>query len=961
VRGADNNSGDAQGAGNGKGKYPDPEGWANDGFWRDAGIDSDYETGMTGAVRPNGSDRAPGNAGYSYWADGKGWENSPGSGGAPRNGSATASGDGGGQAGDATAFYRAGAGAPAAYGNGQGPAGYRDGRTAPGTGPGPGRRGTRGGGPGGPGRGRGKVKGSWWRRWTWKKALAVVGGTVGVFILLIVGAYFYEYNTTQIPTQPVADISFQNSTVYYSDGTTPIGTFGQIHREILSYNQIPKVVQDAVLAAEDRSFWTEGGVSYTGILRAAYQDVFGNGSLQGGSTITQQFVRNYYQDIGTAQTSTRKIKEIFVAMKLAKEKSKQWILTNYLNTIYLGTGAYGVGAAAETYFHEPVSKLTVAQAAVIAAIIQQPTNYPQPQYRSQLEARWHYVLSGMVTTGDLTQAQAVTMKFPTMYDTPEQSYGSDPWDPYVMNVVMNELEGIEHVSLEQLDTGGYKIVTTISRSKEVALYSAVNQNVKLIRQEGYRLPSYAMIGAELQNPGNGAIVAMYPGRGQNMPAKQCKIYDCDLNTAIYAREQVGSSFKPYVLATAVSQNMNVQTSILNASPKLWVPPDSMPLVLSTTDQAKAMPESFPVENDKGEVIVGSGPGGATNVQNALAQSSNTAYTDLAHRAGTKNIVQMAANFGVNIGSFPNGSGLQDKIGQVGLALGTASLTVNEQATTLSTIDNGGTYHSAHVIQSYQAPGGPVHLGVVTQHQVLSQSLDSQVQYAMEKTTVDGTGTAAAMSDGRQIIGKTGTTTNSKSAFFIGAIPQYSFVVGIFTQSQDPNSSQSLLALGGGGFGGTWPANIWHTFAEMEFAKLPAEQFLNPVFTGEKWDQVGKLPVKKKPKKKGDNQGNNQGNNPTPGHGHHHGKNPFPTPNPTFTLPFTTPTPTASATATPTATPTATATSGPPGKGGGGGAAAAVKSVQAGLVLGGMLSVLPGSLLWARASGRRRRRRSGTAG
>ena len=163
----------------------------------------------------------------------------------------------------------------------------------------------------------------------------------------MVGAYYYEYNSTQIPTQPVADIMFQNSTVYYSDGSTAIGTFGTIHRQILAYNQIPKVVQDAVVAAEDRGFWTEGGISPTGILRAAYDDLTSSGgNLSGGSTITQQFVRNYYQDIGTAQTASRKIKEIFVAMKLAKEKSKPWILTNYLNTIYLGTGAYGVAAAA---------------------------------------------------------------------------------------------------------------------------------------------------------------------------------------------------------------------------------------------------------------------------------------------------------------------------------------------------------------------------------------------------------------------------------------------------------------------------------------------------------------------------------------------------------------------------------------------------------------------------------------
>ena len=151
---------------------------------------------------------------------------------------------------------------------------------------------------------------------------------------------------------------------------------------MLTRDQIPQTMINAVLAAEDRNFYNEGGISPTGIVRAAYSDIRGgDGSLQGGSTITQEFVRQYYSGIGTQQTLTRKIKEIFVAMKVAKEKSKEWILTNYLNTIYLGEGAYGVEAAAQTYYGRQVSQLSAAQAAVIAAIIQQPSNYPLPQYR----------------------------------------------------------------------------------------------------------------------------------------------------------------------------------------------------------------------------------------------------------------------------------------------------------------------------------------------------------------------------------------------------------------------------------------------------------------------------------------------------------------------------------------------------------------------------------------------------
>ena len=237
---------------------------------------------------------------------------------------------------------------------------------------------------------------------------------VGAFIVLGAIAVVMIYEQTPVPTAAMAATSYSQSVVYSSDGTL-IGRFGTTNRQMLTYAQLQQSqpLIKAVLAAEDRNFFNEGGISPTGIMRAAYEDVRGsNGSLQGGSTITQEFVRQYYSGIGTQQTLSRKIKEIFVAMKVAKEKSKQWILTNYLNTIYLGDGAYGVEAAAETYYGKKVSQLDAAQAAVIAAIIQQPSTYPLPQYRPELINRWHYVLNGMVQMGNLTAQQANAMKFP---------------------------------------------------------------------------------------------------------------------------------------------------------------------------------------------------------------------------------------------------------------------------------------------------------------------------------------------------------------------------------------------------------------------------------------------------------------------------------------------------------------------------------------------------------------------
>ncbi|HEX3714587.1 MAG TPA: transglycosylase domain-containing protein [Trebonia sp.] len=1020
--------GDGHGAGGGA-RYPAPQGWGNDGFYRDPSMDSDYETGLQGPVRPqSGPHQDPG---YSYWSDGAGWQNSPSAnawpGQAPDpnpNPFGAGPGGGGDQAGGGSygggtggygGFTPQGPGVPGGYGpsappppGGQGGPPWTGGFGVPGGPAGPGGPGGptgpggplgpgQPGGPRGPQRG-GKRKGSWWRHWSWKKALAVSGGMVLLLVIGLFGVYEYLSSSATIPAA-LASASYQNTTVYYSDGKTPIGTIGAINRQDLTFSEIPKGMQDAVLAAEDRSFWTEGGISPQGILRAAYDDVTSSGgNKSGGSTITQEFVRGYYDGIGAQQTVSRKLKEIFIAQKLAKTKSKQWILTNYLNLIYLGDNSYGVEAASQTYFGKPLGQLTVAQEAVIAAIIQQPSNYPLETYRTDLVARWHYVLNGMVKMGDLTQAQADAATFPKLLtDTSGPTNkgasvtaaNSDPWTPYVMGVVENELTGVDHVSQQQLETGGLRVVTTISRSMEKEMYSAVNQNIAAIKATpGAQFPSYIRIGAELQNPTNGEILAMYPGPGQNMSTAECKKLDCDLNTAVYAREQVGSSFKPYVLAASVADGMNVKSSTLNASPYLCVPqdsPTSSQMALSSTkvsflaDGTVSCPNNpsyYGVENDGGETIGNPKKGGGTTVQNALAQSSNTAFTDLTHRVTTTNVIEMAKAMGVDIATFPSGSGLTDKLHQVGLALGTASLTVNEQTTMLSTIDNNGVYHQSHIIKSWQTPDGPVKTPAVQSHGVLDPTnvannalLDSQVQYAMEMTTVDGTGTSAAYGLGnRQIIAKTGTTTNSHAGFFIGAIPQYSLVVGMFTQSQASNSTESLVPLTGGGFGGYWPAKIWNTFAQAEFANLPSESFQNAVFSGTAWNQVGKIAAPKPTVNcmvNGKKKKINGKTCPTQ----------TPAPTPTCSYPgeqnqdgCTT----GSAGATPTPTPTCSypgeqnCSSSGTGTGGNGTTptgvstnAVTASSTKAGLAAGGALVALPGSFLWTVMSRRRRKRRAGT--
>jgi membrane peptidoglycan carboxypeptidase len=1064
-------SANGQGAGGNAARYPAPEGWGNDGIWRDSAIDSNYETGVLGVVPSSGGSHE--DPGYSYFSDGKGWENRPSANARPGQAPSAGTGIGAGAgAVDATSLgatsvsaagtgaYRPGSDPTAVYGGGPaGTGGYGapmgPGAGAPGGpggwgpggpgGPGPGGPGWGAGGPGGPMGpggprgplgGSGRRKGSWWRHWTWKKALAVTGGAFVFFFLMLFGAYEYMSSSATIPTA-LASATYQNTTVYYADGKTVMGTIGATNRQDLTYQQIPKQLQNAVIAAEDKNFWTEGGISPTGILRAAIHDVTsGGGDLNGGSTITQEFVRGYYDGVGTQQTASRKIKEIFIAQKLAASKSKQWILTNYLNLIYLGKNSYGVAAAAQTYFGEPVSKLTVAQDAVIAGIIQQPSTFPLLSNRAALTARWQYVLQQMVADGYITQAQMSTMKFPKMLTdtgtststgTSVTAQNSDPWAPYLMTQVKNELKSSDGITDQQLETGGYKVVTTISQSKEAALYKAVKENLnsQSIRNTSgatvTSLPPWALVGAELQNPKTGEIIAEYPGKGQNLTPAQCD-GTCMNNTAWQSREQVGSSFKPYVLSTAVSQGMNVQTSQLDTSPYMCIAPDgtseySLPLTqaaYSADNMSKscALPQGYPVENDSGESIgkqVGQAPSGdnkgatywSDNVQDALAQSSNTGFTDLAHKVGTANIIQMAKNVGVNTGAYPNGSGLANDKGHVGMALGIDALTVQEQATMLSTIANNGEYHAAHLVKYWQTNGTDAakQTPKTVQRMVLTSQQAQDVQYAMEKTTINGTA-AQTVTFGQQnlgtVIGKTGTTTDSKSGFFIGATTQYSLVVGMFTK--DPHAPQNLEELGGGGFGGYWPAKIWNTFAEAEFSPAPQTFPTNPSGQGTAWDMLGTVPKAKPVCSKNvrghkipiagkgcpnptpqqncqqDPFGNQNcnGNNPNPGNTcdpnndpNCNGQNPNPTntcdPNndPNCNGQNPTPTSTCDPNNDPTClgqNPTPTATSGGGGVNGNATITPTATTVQAGVAVGSGLMILPASLVWTTMSRRQRRKK-----
>jgi membrane peptidoglycan carboxypeptidase len=742
-------------------------------------------------------------------------------------------------------------------------------RPAPGPRRAPARTGT---GDGGDSRGgRPRRKGDWWRHWTWRKALGLVAALCGLLIMAVALGVMYIYSKTPIPEPQQA--AFQAaSTVYFSDGKTQIGQFGTYDRQLLTYDQIPVKLRAAVVAAEDKNFWHEGGISPTGIVRAAYYDLTSSGgSLQGGSTITQQLVRNFYDNIGTAQTVPRKIKEIFVAQKLAASKSKQWILQQYLNTVYFGTGAYGVGAAAQVYFGlspSQLNQISYSQAAMIAAMIQSPGYYsPNPKdgaAHTSLVYRWKYVLGAMAKMGTISpqaERQALAAGFPKVVPPVNNSWNG--YRGYIMQAVLGELQNAYHFSKQKILNGGLRITTTINKRLMSNLYATVAANRALMRKgtpppPPYQtqvpcgavgcLPSYVHIGAVLEQPGTGAILAMYGGKNYNKT---------QWDDALQARNQVGSSFKPYVLATAVKMGMNVQSSKLNGFSPLWIPPDSSPTVYASLQNPNGV-SWFQVHND--EVT---NPNRPVSVVEATAMSLNTAYADLWHRVafsqatGAHNVVNMAAAFGVDT----HASGLTTFQDEAGTALGQGSLTVEEQATMIATLAAGGEYVTPHVIKKI-TDGFQVVPAKVVRRQVLTPDQAAEVDYAMSfDMSPLGTANGLGLTNGQTVIAKTGTTNLGQSAFFLGATQRYAMAVGMFVSKPGctlpvaeqylctstaalaftpPRGLQTLYGVGGlPGYGGGWPAVIWHDFYMKEFNSLPVQAWPNPPANyGNAWNLVG---------------------------------------------------------------------------------------------------------------------------
>lgn len=604
-------------------------------------------------------------------------------------------------------------------------------------------------------------------------ALAV-GGFLALVVLVGVA-----YAATPIPS-PNELISAQTTIVYFDNGKSEIGRFGEQNRIIVPLDQVPEHAQKAVLASEDRSFYENRGISPTGIARAFWNNLRG-GSVQGGSTITQQYAKNAY--LSQERTYTRKLKEFFIAVKLDRRDDKDEILGDYLNTIYFGRGAYGIETAAQTYFDKPAQELTVEEGAVLASVIRSPANYDPDDDADRLRSRFDYVLDGMVAKNWLSASERAGMTVPKTAD-PQKPRGGTNY--YLMDAVRRELKSRGFTDRD-IDLGGLRVTSTFDRKSQRAAVRAVRQERPTENARNVH------IGLSAVEPGTGAVIAMYggPEAGQ-------------LNEATQARLQPGSSFKPFALAGALEDGIGLRSTFEGNSP----------LDLPGTDATVG--NEF--DNDYGSSV---------DLIRATRESINTAYVDLTLEMGPERVLDAAVAAGIP----EDTPGLE---ANAVIPLGTASVRNIDMASAYATFAARGERVQWYVVAKVEgASGGTRYEANPDTTRAFDEDVMADVSYALQQVVRSGTG-AEARSLGRPAAGKTGTAAlrpdTVTSAWFVGYTPQLSAAVSFYkgTGKADLDGVGGLSTF----FGGEYPARIWTAFMLGAMEGKEIQDFPPPAYVGD---------------------------------------------------------------------------------------------------------------------------------
>jgi membrane peptidoglycan carboxypeptidase len=550
------------------------------------------------------------------------------------------------------------------------------------------------------------------------------------------------------------------------------------NRQQLTLAQMSPWLAKATVAIEDRRFWQHGALDYAGIARAALADLKSGRSVQGASTLTQQLARNLY--IGKpSRTLGRKLTEACLALRLADKLSKRSILARYLNVVYYGNQAYGVGAAAQTYFSVRASQLNVLQAALIAGLPQAPTDYDPLRDPQAALARRNEVLDAMLKNHALQPAAWRWAKRQPVRLHPGQLYKTIH-EPYFFGYVDQQL--VSHFGQQLVESGGLRVRTTIDPHLQKLAQQTIASH--LPRKTD---PASALVAID---PRNGKVRAM----AIDVPSGE----RLQFNLATQGHRQAGSAFKPFTLAAVLEHGTSLY-SYFNGPPQLTI-----------TDPRceDGYHQLWDVHNNADESA------GTMNLIDATANSVNTIFAQLVTQVGPSAVVRMAHRLGIESNLKPFCS----------ITLGTQAVSPLEMTTAYATLADRGVRHDPQAVESVRtASGEVVPYDQGKPHVALSQDIADQVTYALEAVTQKGTGTAAAL--GRPIAGKTGTAENYVDAWFCGYVPQLTTCVwvGYPHREQPMNDVEGYAPV----YGGTIPALIWHDFMNGALSHTPVQNFVTP--------------------------------------------------------------------------------------------------------------------------------------
>lgn len=609
-----------------------------------------------------------------------------------------------------------------------------------------------------------------------------LGLILGGFIFIVGATVFgIAYFTVNIP-DPNSYVNSQATIIQYADGSE-IGRIGAQNRTIVPLANIPIQLRHAVLAAEDKNFYSNRAFSITGIVRAAINNLRG-GSLQGGSTITQQYAKTAF--LTPNRDIKRKIKELIIAIKLENQFSKDQILENYLNTIYFGRGAYGVETGAQLYFGRSANQLTLEQSAVLASILRSP-GYYDPDYREgnleRLQARFKYVIDNMHNEGWISDKRYANIKYPEVKSRVRSGVLAGP-KGYLMQAVQSELNALGFTE-DELMIGGLVVKTTLEKLAQQAAVDAVD------KESPKKAPDNLHIGMVSIRPGTGEIVAMYGGKDYLIR---------QLNDATQSIAQAGSTFKPFALIAALQAGISLSSIWNGDSPKVF------------DDVGKPYEVSNYGDKSFGDI----------SLLQATASSINTIYVPLGIKAGLDNVVNAARAAGIpqNVALMPTPS----------IVLGVASPRVIDVASAFATFAAQGVYAKPFLVKEVQGSNkGVLYEATIQPQEVFDKSVMADLTYALSEVTRAGTATAAVSKLGRVSAGKTGTSQNNASAWFSGYVPQLATSVAFFRD----DATQSLNGIGGltSLTGGTFPARIWTAYMKAVLKDIPEEAFPEPAYIG----------------------------------------------------------------------------------------------------------------------------------